>query len=146
MNILAFDPATETGWAAVDSEDISTLKWGNCKIPNKKDTKKWIWYENMVAGLVKIFKPELIVVEMPVINHVGATIHHAKLVVIIEKICQQNDIEYKEVPPNMVKKFFTGKGNADKQEMLSASRMFGYGGDNHNVSDAILILFYQIMI
>jgi len=144
MRILAFDPASETGWAFVDSEAPLSLKWGSCKIPTIKGTKKWVWYENMVAGLVKVFKPELIVAEMPVIKHVGATIHHAKLVVLIEKICQQNDLEYRETPPNLVKKHFTGKGNAEKPEMLAASRMLGYDGDNHNVADALLILFYEI--
>ena len=144
MKVLAFDPASESGWAFFDTNNPASLKYGSCKIPTTKGTKKWVWYEKVVMSLVKVFSPELVVVEMPVINHVGATIHHAKLVVLIEKVCQTNDIAYKEVPPNLVKKRFTDKGNADKPEMLLASRMLGYDGDNHNIADALLILFYQL--
>lgn len=145
MRILAIDPATETGWAFMDSEDPTSLLWSSVKIPTTKGTKKWQWYYNMVSGLEKWLRPDLIIVEMPVIKHVGATIHHAKLVVLVELLCQARDIQYKEVPPNMVKKQFTGKGNAEKPEMLAASRMLGYGGDNHNIADALLILFYEII-
>lgn len=144
MRILSFDPASESGWAFFDTDKPDSLKFSSCKIPTTKGTKKWLWYENMVMSLVKVFNPEIIVAEMPVINHVGATIHHAKLVVLIEKVCQTNNIEYKEIPPNVVKKRFTGKGNADKRDMLIASRMLGYDGDNHNIADALLIMFYQL--
>ena len=145
MKILAFDPASETGWAFMDSEEALSLKYGSFKIPTRVGTQKWKWYYETVSVLCKVFQPELIVVEMPVINHVGATIHHAKLVVLIELMCQVNGgLIYKEVPPNMIKKRFTDKGNAEKHEMLSASRMLGYDGDNHNVADALLILFYQL--
>lgn len=144
MRILSFDPATESGWAFFDTENTSSLKYGSCKIPTTKGTKKWVWYENMVVGLVKVFKPEIIVAEMPVINHVGATIHHAKLCCLIEKVCQSYELLFREIPPNVVKKRFTDNGNASKELMLEASRMLGYDGDNHNIADALLIMFYQL--
>lgn len=145
MRILALDPATESGWAFIDeSNPTSSLRFGSFSIPNQKNTLKWKWYRDRISLLVKIFRPELIVAEMPVIAHVGATIHHAKLVGLIELVCQESSIQFKQVAPTEIKKKFTGVGNADKQKMLSASRLIGYDGDNHNVADALLILYFQI--
>jgi len=49
-------------------------------------------------------------------------------------------IPFVDVPPTVVKKFATGKGNADKvQVSLAASRRFGFEGDNDNAADAWLL-------
>lgn len=142
MNILSIDPATESGWAfSVGSEDAK-IKFGSFQIPPKQ--LKWIWFMERIKFLIKLSKPDVIVVEMPVIKHVGATIHHAKLVGIIQLLGQMENISVVEVPPNMVKKFATGKGNADKEQMLEAARrLVGYDGSNHNTADAILILLFH---
>jgi crossover junction endodeoxyribonuclease RuvC len=46
-----------------------------------------------------------------------------------------------EVPPSVLKKLATGKGNAKKEEVLAAAiRRLGYDGANHNVADARWLL------
>jgi crossover junction endodeoxyribonuclease RuvC len=50
-------------------------------------------------------------------------------------------IPYVEVPPSVVKKFATGKGNAGKEEVLVAAvRRLGYEGSNNNEADALWLL------
>lgn len=47
---------------------------------------------------------------------------------------------YVEVPPAILKKFTTGKGNASKQEVLAAAiRRFGFAGSNDNEADAWML-------
>ena len=50
-------------------------------------------------------------------------------------------IPYVEIPPATLKKFATGKGNANKEEMLAAAiRRLGYEGANNNEADALWLL------
>lgn len=47
-------------------------------------------------------------------------------------------IPYVEIPPNSLKKYATGRGNASKDEMLAAAiRRLGYEGHDHNQADAL---------
>ena len=44
------------------------------------------------------------------------------------------------VPPTVVKKFATGKGNANKEAMVKAAQeKYGYPGTDDNVADALHI-------
>ena len=47
-----------------------------------------------------------------------------------------------EVSPTELKKFATGKGNADKQQMIEAARKHGYLGNSDDEADALLVKRY----
>jgi Holliday junction resolvasome RuvABC endonuclease subunit len=49
-------------------------------------------------------------------------------------------VPYAEVAPAAVKKFATGKGNADKDRVLAAAiRRFAFEGDDNNAADAWIL-------
>lgn len=51
-----------------------------------------------------------------------------------------NRIPYVDIPPAVLKKFATGKGNAPKDAMIAAAiRTFGFKGSNNNEADAFLL-------
>ena len=55
-------------------------------------------------------------------------------------------IPYVEVAPAALKKFATGRGNADKDAMIAAAiRRFGYEGDNNNGADAWLLRYMGLV-
>jgi len=53
----------------------------------------------------------------------------------------ESRVSYLEIQPQDLKRFATGKANADKPEMVAAARrMCGYQGEDDNVADALLLL------
>lgn len=144
-NILSIDPATETGWAVASDNKIQ--KWGYWILQKTNKSKpdmgsKLIRFEKLMNVAILANKIDTIVYEIPVYQHAGATIHHAKLVAIIELVAAKSNILVVPVDPKTIKKFITGNGNADKDMMVEASKNLGYTGDNNNEADAFCFLHY----
>lgn len=54
----------------------------------------------------------------------------------------EQHVPFVEVPPAVLKKFATGRGNADKDQVLAAAiRRFGFEGENNNAADAWLLRY-----
>jgi hypothetical protein len=51
--------------------------------------------------------------------------------------CEERGIPYEAVPVGTLKKFWTGKGNASKGEMIEAARERGFEPASDNEADAI---------
>ena len=58
--------------------------------------------------------------------------------------CEQHSIAYQGVPVGTIKRFITGKGNADKQAVIEAVRARGFRPADDNEADAIAILLWAI--
>ena len=58
--------------------------------------------------------------------------------------CEAQSIPYQGVPVGTIKRFATGKGNADKQAMIAAMRERGFEPADDNEADAIAILLWAI--
>jgi Holliday junction resolvasome RuvABC endonuclease subunit len=53
-------------------------------------------------------------------------------------------VAYQGVPVGTVKRFATGKGNADKQAVLAAMRSRGFNPADDNEADALAILLWAM--
>jgi hypothetical protein len=58
--------------------------------------------------------------------------------------CEERGHPYEGVPVGVIKRFATGKGNADKQAVVDAIRARGFSPADHNEADAIAILLWAI--
>ena len=58
--------------------------------------------------------------------------------------CEQQAIAYQGVPVGTIKRFATGKGNADKAAMIAAIRARGFNPADDNEADALAILLWAI--
>lgn len=54
------------------------------------------------------------------------------------------DVPYEGVPVGTIKRFITGKGNADKAAVIAAVREKGFAPADDNEADALAILLWSI--
>ena len=56
--------------------------------------------------------------------------------------CEEHELPYQGVPVGTIKRFATGKGNADKAAMIAAMRACGFAPADDNEADAIALLLW----
>ena len=56
--------------------------------------------------------------------------------------CEEHAIAYQGVPVGTIKRYATGKGNADKAAMVSAMRARGFAPADDNEADALALLLW----
>jgi hypothetical protein len=69
---------------------------------------------------------------------------HGGLLATLTAWCEQNGIAYQGVPVGTIKRFITGKGNADKEAVLAAVCAHGFNPADDNEADALAILLWAI--
>ena len=79
-------------------------------------------------------------------RHAGTDAAHVYggLLATLTAWCEQHGIAYQGVPVGTIKRFATGKGNADKAAMLAAMRARGFSPADDNEADAMAILLWSI--
>lgn len=135
MKILSLDIASETGWALSNNEygtwDFKTLK-------DESMGMKLIRFKSKLNEFFKLNPFDIVVYERPAGRHANSIIHQSKLIAILEQWCEENKVEYNACSASEIKKFGTGKGNANKQLMIDcAKEKYGYIGNNDNEADAL---------
>ena len=100
-----------------------------------------------IMKIVNSYKPNLVILEGPTFG-VQKTISIFQLGelagVVKEKLFIQN-IPFIIVPPSVLKKFITGKGNAPKDiMMLKIYKKYGIEFENNNLADAYALARYGI--
>jgi len=141
-NVLALDPGIFTGWAAYTEGSVKsgmqsfTLKRG------EGSGMRLLRFEDWLRDMIWLVKPDIIAYEAPHIRWARAAQSLQEMVAVIQLYCERNKIKkYGPVEPSGVKKFATGKGNANKAMMLEeARRRFGEHIADQNQADALLIL------
>ena len=140
LKILAIDQATKAGWCCGD--DL----YGCWNLSTRKDESigsKLLCFKAKLKEIIELENIGLVVYERVAGQHAAAIIHASKMVAIIETLCEESGIQYTAYSASEIKKFATGKGNANKGAMIKAAQeKYGYDGTDDNVADAIHI--YQL--
>ncbi|MBT2748368.1 hypothetical protein J7J64_18225 [Lysobacter sp. ISL-42] len=58
--------------------------------------------------------------------------------------CERHAVPYQGVPVGTIKKFATGKGNANKAAMIEAVKHWGYQPADDNEADALALLHWAV--
>lgn len=63
---------------------------------------------------------------------------------MLASVCFQQNIPCIGLTVQAIKKFMTGKGNATKEEMISATRRFGFNPKTDDEADAIAVMLLAL--
>ena len=140
--ILALDIATHCGWA-INVSETSNI-YGVWDLSPKRDESagmRLIRFRSKLNEVIERENINIVVFERPAGRHVGAVIVQSELQGQVKVICEDKRISYRGFSSQEIKKFATGKGNANKEAMKKAAReRFGYVGNDDNEADAICLL------
>lgn len=140
--ILALDLGTNTGWATRSS---GSVQFGVQKFQPARFEgggmrylrfKRWLTEMN-AGGLAAVYFEE-------VRRHQGVDAAHCYggFLATLTAWCEDHEIPYSGIPVGTIKRFATGKGNADKLAMIAAAVQRGFATKDDNEADAIAILLY----
>lgn len=144
MNVLAIDPGTKCGWALSSGGQILASGVWNLKGGRYEGGgMRFVRIRNYLNEVHREQPLNRVVFE-EVRRHLGTDAAHiyGGIVAVITAFCEENEIPYEGIPVGTVKKFATGKGNANKEAMMEAARRKWPNeilkDDNH--ADALFIL------
>ena len=143
MTVLALDLGAKTGWALHGSDQAITS--GTNEFKNDRwqgggmrflRFKLWLTeIKQMAGGLDALFIEE-------VRRHAGTDASHAYggWLAILTAWCEHHQIPYEAIPVGTIKRHATGKGNANKDAMITAARSRGFDPIDDNEADALALL------
>jgi len=133
MNILALDIATNTGWKTKTTSGVWNLK------PNRGESEgmRVVRFKAKVNELIGLEDIDLIAYERPAGMHKSSIMVASEMVGVLKDLCIEKNIELACYSANEIKKFATGKGNANKQMMIDKAIELGFSPQDDNEADAI---------
>ena len=146
-SILALDLGTTTGWAVRNSR--CRILHGTAEFrPSRYEGGgmrylrfgKWLDQTfDITGGIDAVYFEE-------VRRHIGTDAAHiyGGFLAALTSWCEHKAIAYQGVPVGTIKRFATGKGNADKVAMMAAIRERGFEPVDDNEADAIAILLWAL--
>ena len=147
MNILTLDLGGTTGWASIADGVVNsgTISFKLTRFEGKG--MQFLKFKRFLGQQCDVIKPEVLVIE-EVRRHMGVDAAHAYggYLSHVGSYCEENDVPYTAVPVGTIKKHATGKGNANKDEMIAAAKEKYPEQEiiDDNQADALMILSYAL--
>lgn len=155
---LALDLGTKTGWALCNSDGIivsgsQSFKPQRFEGGGMRYLRFYRWLKEIVypagftLGVDSIPAVGEIVFE-EVRRHAGTDAAHAYggFLSHLGSFCEEHKIPYNGVPVGAIKRSATGRGNANKAEMIAAMRGLGHFPADDNEADALALLHYAMKL
>ena len=146
-SILALDLGSTTGWAIRNSRcrilhGTAEFRPSRFEGGGMRYLRFGRWLEQtleVTGGIDAVYFEE-------VRRHIGTDAAHTYggFLAALTSWCEAKGIAYQGVPVGTIKRYATGKGNADKQAMVAAVRDRGFKPADDNEADAIAILLWSL--
>lgn len=147
MNILALDLGTQMGYAIQKSDgDISGGSVSFHTKTNENAAQRWLkflaWLRETKSAMGTV---DAIYFEQ-VMRHVSTYSAHVYggFHALLHTWCEHNSIICRPVGVTQIKRYWTGKGNAKKADMIAKALEKGFEPMDDNHADAIAILSFAL--
>lgn len=140
MKILALDAATKTGWCILKNGKI--FESGTQDFSKKRGESNGAVFFRFRNWLNSILGTGIDFVTYEMAHHRGgsATEICVNLTGRIQEACAERDMEFTAIHSATLKKWATGRGNADKADMMKvAAEHLGRQPIDDNEADAVLL-------
>jgi hypothetical protein len=145
--VLALDLGTTTGWALRTAGGQIASGTASFR-PGRFDGggMRYLRFANWLAELERLSGPITAIWFEEVRRHAGTDAAHVfgGLMATLTSWAELRGVPYGGVPVGTIKKFATGRGNADKAAMIAAVRARGYHPADDNEADALALLLWAI--
>jgi Holliday junction resolvasome RuvABC endonuclease subunit len=147
QTILSIDLGTSTGWALYDG--LGGFTSGTVSFKPKRfegGGMRYLRFSRWLNEVIAISgKPDSIYFE-EVRRHLGVDAAHAYggFLSTLTCWCENNHIPYEGIPVGTIKKFISGKGNANKQQVIDEIKKRGHMPNDDNEADALALLYLAI--
>jgi len=133
MKILSLDIATNTGWKTATSSGVWNLK------PNRGESEgmRVVRFKSKVREMITIEGINLVSYERPAGLHKSSIMVASEMVGVLKDLCIEVGVDLACYSASEIKKFATGKGNANKEAMIKAAVDLGFSPKDDNEADAI---------
>ena len=142
MKILGLDLAKSTGWAVLDKGQL--IASGTQVFEKRRGESNGIMFlklQKFLRTLIQRYEPQLIAYEQAHFRGAGTEIL-VGYQTHTQSVAEEAKIESVGIHTGTVKKAFTGKGNASKQEVMEmAELLFGVELTSDDEADAIAVAY-----
>jgi hypothetical protein len=143
--VLALDLGTATGWALRTRDDHITSGTMTFK-PSRFEGggMRYLRFHGWLREMLDLAGPIDRIVFEEVRRHIGTDAAHVfgGLLATLTSWAELNTIPYEGVPVGTIKRFATGKGNADKAAVIAAMQARGFHPADDNEADALALLLW----
>jgi len=124
-HVMGLDLGTSTGWAVLDRDGgrVDSGRWRLDMLTKHGWAGRLEELERLLVAKIIRHRPARVGVERIrfSVRGVDQPIAYGRLLGVIERVCHRMDVELIEVSPGTVKLEATGKGNAQKEDMVAAA-------------------------
>jgi Holliday junction resolvasome RuvABC endonuclease subunit len=143
--VLALDLGSATGWALRTRDDhiaSGTLTFRNDRWEG--GGMRFLRFRQWLTEIKHAANGIDRVVYEQVRRHAGTDAAHAYggWLAILTAWCEHHEIPYEGVPVGTIKRFATGRGNADKAAVIAAMQARGFHPADDNEADALALLLW----
>ena len=131
--LLALDVATHTGWKTKSASGVWSLK------PNRGESEgmRVVRFKAKVREMIEMEQINLIAYERPAGLHKSSIMVASEMIGVLKDLCIERNVDLCCYSASEIKKFATGKGNANKDAMVVAAKHLGFEPQDDNETDAI---------
>ena len=143
--VLALDLGTTMGFALRTRDDhitSGTITFKSSRFEG--GGMRYLRFHGWLREMLDLAGPIDRIVFEEVRRHIGTDAAHVfgGLLATLTSWAELNSIPYEGVPVGTIKRFATGKGNADKAKMIAAIQARGFLPADDNEADAIALLLW----